>query len=154
MRTQQGTPVRREAYQPLAYGVETVDLDFLLDPKATQVSSRLVCVRNADASAGPIVLFGEALELVSLSIDGAVPADGQVRKTDTGLEIDVSAERVVLDIVTRIDPSANLTLSGLYQSRGGYYTQCEAEGFRRITYFPDRPDVMAQLGRASCRERV
>ncbi|NML25956.1 aminopeptidase N [Zoogloea dura] len=144
MRTQQGTPVRREAYQPLAYGVETVDLDFLLDPKATQVSSRLVCVRNPDAPAGPIVLFGEGLELLSLHIDGAEPAAGQLRKTDSGLELDVSAERVVLDIVTRIDPSANLTLSGLYQSRGGYYTQCEAEGFRSITYFPDRPDIMAR----------
>jgi aminopeptidase N len=64
---------------------------------------------------------------------------GQLRHTDSGLEIDVSADSVALEIVTRIDPSANLTLSGLYQSRGGFFTQCEAEGFRRITYFPDRP---------------
>ncbi|WP_298595598.1 aminopeptidase N [Zoogloea sp.] len=140
-----GTPILRSAYQPLAYTVATVDLDFHLDPQATQVTSRLQCVRNEDAPAGPIMLFGDALELVSLTIDGAAPADGQLRHTDSGLEIDVSADSVALEIVTRIDPSANLTLSGLYQSRGGFFTQCEAEGFRRITYFPDRPDVMARF---------
>ena len=140
-----GTPVLRSAYQPLAYTVSTVDLDFSLDPQATLVTSRLRCLRNEDVPAGPIVLFGDALELVSLTIDGAAPAAGQLRQTDSGLEIDVSADEVTLEIVTRINPSANLTLSGLYQSRGGYYTQCEAEGFRRITYFPDRPDVMARF---------
>ena len=140
-----GTPVLRSAYQPLAYTVSTVDLDFSLDPQATLVTSRLRCLRNEDVPAGPIVLFGDALELVSLTIDGAAPAGGQVRETDSGLEIDVSADSVALEIVTRIDPSANLTLSGLYQSRGGFFTQCEAEGFRRITYFPDRPDVMARF---------
>lgn len=140
-----GTPVLRSAYQPLAYTVSTVDLDFSLDPQATLVTSRLRCLRNEDVPAGPIVLFGDALELVSLTIDGAAPAAGQVRETDSGLEIDVSADELTLEIVTRINPSANLTLSGLYQSRGGYYTQCEAEGFRRITYFPDRPDVMARF---------
>jgi aminopeptidase N len=144
MRTQQGTPIRRDAYQPLAYQVETVDLDFVLDPKATVVSNRMRCVRNPQAAAGPVVLYGEALVCLSVRIDGAAPADGQVRTVEGGLEIDVDADVVVLEIVTRIDPSANLTLSGLYQSRGGYYTQCEAEGFRRITYFPDRPDVMAR----------
>jgi len=140
-----GTPVLRSAYQPLAYTVSTVDLDFSLDPQATLVTSRLRCLRNPDVPAGPIVLFGDALELVSLTIDGAAPAAGQVRETDSGLEIDVAADELTLEIVTRINPSANLTLSGLYQSRGGYYTQCEAEGFRRITYFPDRPDVMARF---------
>ncbi len=144
MRTQQGTPIRRDAYQPLAYQVETVDLDFVLDPKATVVSNRMRCGRKPQAAAGPVVLYVEALACLSVRIDGAAPADGQVRTVEGGLEIDVDADVVVLEIVTRIDPSANLTLSGLYQSRGGYYTQCEAEGFRRITYFPDRPDVMAR----------
>ncbi len=137
-------PILRAAYQPLAYAVETVDLDFFLDPQATQVTNRMRCVRNPDAAAGPIVLFGEGLELVSLTLDGAAPAEGQLRNTDSGLEIDCEADEVTLTIVTRINPSANLTLSGLYQSRGGYFTQCEAEGFRSITYFPDRPDVMAR----------
>ncbi|MDD2988985.1 MAG: aminopeptidase N [Zoogloea sp.] len=144
MRTQQGTPIRRDAYQPLAYTVATVDLDFMLDPQETVVTNRMRCVRNPDAPAGPLVLFGEALERLSLSLDGQVPAAGQVREVEGGLEIDVDADEVLLEVVTRIDPSANLTLSGLYQSRGGYYTQCEAEGFRRITYFPDRPDIMAR----------
>ena len=144
MRTQQGTPIRRDAYQPLAYQVETVDLDFVLDSKATVVTNRMRCVRNPEAAAGPIVLYGEALACLSVRLDGAAPAEGQVRTVEGGLEIDVDADVVLLEIVTRIDPSANLTLSGLYQSRGGYYTQCEAEGFRRITYFPDRPDVMAR----------
>ena len=66
-----GTLILREAYQPLAYGVETVDLDFNLDPQATVVTSRLKCVRNPDAAAGPVVLFGEALELVSIEIGRA-----------------------------------------------------------------------------------
>ena len=145
MHSQHGTPILRSAYQPLAYTVETVELDFSLDPQATRVTSRLRCVRNPDGVQGPIVLFGDSLELVSLTIDGAAPAEGQLRHTDSGLEIDVSAEEVSLEIVTRINPSANLTLSGLYQSRGGFFTQCEAEGFRRITYFPDRPDVMARF---------
>ncbi|MCK6394467.1 aminopeptidase N [Zoogloea sp.] len=144
MRTQQGTPIRRDAYQPLAYTVETVDLDFVLDPQETVVTNRMRCVRNPDAPAGPLVLFGEALERLSLSLDGRAPAAGQVREVEGGLEVDLDADAVLLEVVTRIDPSANLTLSGLYQSRGGYYTQCEAEGFRRITYFPDRPDIMAR----------
>ena len=144
MRTQQGTPIRRDAYQPLAYLVETVDLDFVLAPQATVVTNRMRCVRNPDAAAGPLVLFGEALTLLSLRIDGAEPAAGDVREVDGGLEVDLAADSVLMEVVTRIDPSANLTLSGLYQSRGGYYTQCEAEGFRRITYFPDRPDIMAR----------
>ena len=144
MRTQQGTPIRRDAYQPLAYTVDTVDLDFILDPQETVVTNRMRCVRNPDAPAGPLVLFGEALERLSLSLDGQAPAAGQVREVEGGLEIDLAADAVLLEVVTRIDPSANLTLSGLYQSRGGYYTQCEAEGFRRITYFPDRPDIMAR----------
>ena len=144
MRTQQGTPVRRDAYQPLAYQVATVDLDFSLDPKATVVTNRMRCVRNPDALPGPVFLYGESLVCESVRIDGAAPAEGQVRMVDGGMEISVDADEVALEIVTRIDPSANLTLSGLYQSRGGYYTQCEAEGFRRITYFPDRPDVMAR----------
>ncbi len=139
-----GTPILRSAYRPLAYGVETVDLDFQLDSQATLVTSRLACVRNPEVAAGPIVLFGDNLELVSITIDGTAPAVGQVRETASGLEVDVDADAVVLTLVTRINPSANLTLSGLYQSRGGFFTQCEAEGFRRITYFPDRPDVMAR----------
>jgi len=138
-------PILRAAYRALAYTVDTVDLDFFLAPQSTQVTSRLGCVRNPDAAAGPLVLFGDSLELVSLTIDGAAPAPGQVRESESGLEIDVSSDAVTLEIVTRINPSANLTLSGLYQSRGGFFTQCEAEGFRRITYFPDRPDVMARF---------
>ncbi len=150
------TPILRSAYRPLAYTVVAVDLDFRLDPRATLVTSRLRCVRNEDVPAGPVVLFGDALERVSIAIDGVAAAPARVRETESGLEIEVDADEVELTIVTRIDPSANLTLSGLYQSRGGYYTQCEAEGFRRITYFPDRPDVMARFTvrleaeRASC----
>ena len=139
-----GTPILRSAYRPLAYTVDTVDLDFSLDAEATQVTNRMRCVRNLDAAAGPVVLFGDGLELVSLTVDGVAPPAGALRQTGTGFELDVDADELVLEIVTRINPSANLTLSGLYRSRGGFYTQCEAEGFRRITYFPDRPDVMAR----------
>jgi aminopeptidase N len=89
------------------------------------------------------VLLGDELELVSLKIDGKAPASPRI--TDTRIEIDLDGEDAVAEIVTRIAPEKNSALSGLYTSRGGFFTQCEAEGFRRITWFPDRPDIMARF---------
>ncbi|WP_374488227.1 aminopeptidase N [Zoogloea sp.] len=148
--------ILRSDYRPLAYTVDTVELDFSLAPEATRVTSRLRCLRNPEAEAGPVVLYGDGLVLISVRLDGQLLADDQYRRTATGLELDVTGEEVALEIVTEINPAANKTLSGLYLSRGGYYTQCEAEGFRSITYFPDRPDVMARYAvrleadKASC----
>ncbi|MDR2093466.1 MAG: aminopeptidase N [Azoarcus sp.] len=139
--------IHRADYRPLAWTVEYVDLHFRLDPDATLVTSRMVCARNPLAGDGPLRLWGEALERLSVLVDGA-PVDP--REVDGGLEIDIDPDRhadgghVMVEIVTRINPRGNTALSGLYLSNDGFFTQCEAEGFRRITYFPDRPDVMAR----------
>ncbi|THF55389.1 aminopeptidase N [Pseudothauera rhizosphaerae] len=146
MRTEHAPTIHRADYAPLAWTVARIDLHFALAPQATVVTSRLACVRNPDAAPGPIVLDGEELETLALTVDGLDPAPGTVRRTESRIEIDVAdRDEVALEIVTRINPQANTALSGLYLSRGGYFTQCEAEGFRRITWFPDRPDVMARF---------
>ncbi|MBW7901782.1 MAG: aminopeptidase N [Rhodocyclaceae bacterium] len=143
MRTETPQTIHRADYRPLAWTVTDVDLHFALDPAATLVSSRLTLARNPAAPAGPLVLLGDELELVSLKIDGMEPAAPRI--SSTRIEIDLDGETAVAEIVTRIAPEKNTALSGLYTSRGGFFTQCEAEGFRRITWFPDRPDVMARF---------
>ena len=140
--TLQTPTILRSEYRPLAWRVDTVELDFRLDVADTLVTSRLACVRKPGVE-GPLVLDGEDLELVSLRIDGSDAGD-RMRRTATGIELTPAADATTIEIVTRVDPTANTTLSGLYASKGGLFTQCEAEGFRRITYFPDRPDVMAR----------
>ncbi len=143
MKTELAPTIDRADYRPLSWTVETVDLHFHLDPEATLVTNRMLCVRNPQAENGPIRLWGEDLERVSLTVDGSAPR--ALRESGTLLEIDAEGERVVVEIQTRIQPAANTTLSGLYVSNGGFFTQCEAEGFRRITCFPDRPDVMSRF---------
>ncbi len=138
-------PVLLSAYQPPAFLITSVDLAFDLDPKATKVVSRLALRRNpAAGSDEPLRLNGEALTLVSIARDGvALPRDAY-RIADGLLTIAVMPDQCMLEIETKIAPAENTELSGLYVSGGSYFTQCEAEGFRRITYFPDRPDVMAR----------
>ena len=138
-------PVLLSAYQPPAFLVSSVDLHFDLDPAATRVLSRLALHRNPHASAdAPLSLNGEALTLVRIARDG-VPLPPDAYRIDGGiLTIDAMPDACMLEIETKIAPAENTELSGLYVSGGSYFTQCEAEGFRRITYFPDRPDVMAR----------
>ncbi len=156
MRTEHAPAIHRADYAPLPWTVLRVDLHFSLHPEATVVTSRLACVRNRAVDAGALVLDGDELETLALTIDGCDPQPGTVRRSASRIELDIDGDEAELEIVTRINPRANSTLSGLYQSRGGYFTQCEAEGFRRITWFPDRPDVMARFTvtvegeRASC----
>jgi aminopeptidase N len=145
MRTEEPRPVRLSEYRPPGWLVETVDLDVKLHPTQTPIRTTLKLKPNPAAGApAPLVLDGEGLTLVSLKIDGApVAADGYVATPD-GLVIAQPPHRpFTLEIETLVDPQANTQLSGLYRSSGNYCTQCEAEGFRRITYYPDRPDVMA-----------
>jgi aminopeptidase N len=140
------TEVRREDYRPPAFLVDTVELHFDLDPAATRVRSRLALRRNPDADpTAPLRLDGEALTLVSIALDGAALGGNQYTlQADGALVIADVPDRAVLEIETRVAPDRNTELSGLYVSGGSFFTQCEAEGFRRITYFPDRPDVMAR----------
>jgi aminopeptidase N len=145
MRTEQAVPVRLADYRPPDWLVETVDLDVVLDPTRTRVRARLRLKPNPQAAApAPVVLDGDELRLRSIKLDGEPLAADAYVTTPDGLTILQPPHRAfVLETETELDPSANTKLMGLYRSGNAYTTQCEAEGFRRITYFPDRPDVMA-----------
>ena len=145
MRTEQALPVRLQDYRPPDWLVETVELDVSLDPTATRVRATLMLKPNPKATTpAPLVLDGDGLNLVGLKLDGAPLATERYVTTPDSLTIAQPPQQpFLLEIETLVDPSANTKLMGLYRSGGTYCTQCEAEGFRRITYFPDRPDVMA-----------
>ncbi|MEL7488001.1 MAG: aminopeptidase N, partial [Pseudomonadota bacterium] len=137
--------IRLADYRPPDYEIDTVDLDVALDPSRTIVKSRLVVHRTATADEhAPLVLNGEQLDLIAIHLDGDnFPADRWTRD-DRTLTLRGLPASFTLDIETACAPAANTALSGLYLSNGMFCTQCEAEGFRRITYFPDRPDVLAR----------
>jgi aminopeptidase N len=143
MRTEEARPVRLEDYRPPDWRVETVALDVWLDPTATRVRAAFVLAPNG-ATPAPLVLDGDELRLVALTLDGApVPSEQFVATADRLTIAQPPQRRFRLEIETVLDPAANTRLMGLYRSGPVYCTQCEAEGFRRISYFPDRPDVMA-----------
>jgi hypothetical protein len=145
MRTDQPVTVRRLDYTPPVHFVDRVALRFDLDPVRTIVTATLAVRRRADAPAdAPLRLDGESLELLSASIDGVPVPAGRLHAGPDGLRVDDVPEAFELTTVTAISPEANTELAGLYVSSGGLFTQCEAQGFRRITWFPDRPDVMAR----------
>ena len=127
-------------YTPPAYLIDTVHLTFQLAPNATRVVSRIAFRPNPDAKSRDFFLHGEELKLISAHIDGAAISPDV---TERGLTCDVPNRPFVFEAEVEIAPAANTALEGLYMSNGMYCTQCEAEGFRKITYYPDRPDVMA-----------
>ncbi|RGP35683.1 aminopeptidase N [Pseudotabrizicola alkalilacus] len=133
-------------YQPFSHLVDQVALKFHLSPQATKVQARLEMRPNPARGAGhDLRLDGEGLRLMSLSIDGRALS---VQPDDTGLTIpaaELPDAPFVLETEVEIAPEGNTALEGLYMSRGLYCTQCEAEGFRKITFYPDRPDVMARF---------
>jgi aminopeptidase N len=145
MRTDEPHPIRLQDYRPPDWLVDTVELDVSLDATATHVRASLQLRPNPKAAApAPLVLDGDDLTLVALKLDGEPLAPAQYVATPDRLSLAQPPQRPFrLEIETRVDPSANTQLMGLYRSGKTYCTQCEAEGFRRITYFPDRPDVMA-----------
>ncbi|MGU3493291.1 aminopeptidase N [Xanthobacteraceae bacterium A53D] len=145
MRDAEPTPVRLADYRPPAWLVDTVDLDVSLHPTATRVVSRLALRRNPKGEAGaPVVLDGDGLTLVRVAANGQPLAGGAYEASPEALILRAPpADRFTLEVETLVDPTANTQLMGLYRSRGNYCTQCEPEGFRRITYFPDRSDVLA-----------
>ncbi|MEX1059707.1 MAG: aminopeptidase N [Methyloceanibacter sp.] len=132
-------------YTPPDYLIEEVELDVALDPKATRVASKLRLRPHPKMATGgrPLVLDGEGLTLQSLALNGKPLSPQDYELKGGSLIASVPAQPFTLEIVTLCDPDANTALSGLYRSRGTYCTQCEPEGFRRITYFIDRPDVLA-----------
>ncbi len=145
MRTEQAPPIRLQDYRPPEWLVDTVHLDVSLHPTASRVRARLALRPNrATGAPAPLVLDGDGLNLVSVAIDGVPLAQDAYVATPDRLTISQAPPGPFrLELETLVDPSANTQLSGLYRSSETYCTQCEAEGFRRITYFPDRPDVMA-----------
>jgi aminopeptidase N len=151
MRTDSGAPTIRLAdYRPPDYLVETIELGFGLDPKATRVRARIGFRRNpARAGEGPadLRLDGRALKLVSAAIDGVPVPQNALAVDAEGLTVAAAhvPDAFTWEAETEIAPEANTALEGLYMSRGMYCTQCEAQGFRKITFWPDRPDVMARF---------
>jgi aminopeptidase N len=143
MRDAEGATIRLADYQPPAYLVDEIALVFALAPEETAVSARSR-VRRAAGEPAPLVLDGKRLELVSIAIDGEPLAADRYSVTPEKLTIFDPPASFDLDIVTRIDPAGNTHLEGLYMSGGRFCTQCEAEGFRAITYALDRPDVLAR----------
>jgi len=144
--TQAPQPVRLVDYRPPDYEIESVDLNFALDAKRTVVTSRLV-MRRAKSAAddAPLVLDGENLELLSVAVDEDALTSSDYSLDEKALTIPNLPSEFTLTITSTCAPEANTKLSGLYLSNGMFCTQCEAEGFRHITYFLDRPDVLTKF---------
>jgi aminopeptidase N len=138
MRTDTPKTIYLKDYQPYPFKVQSLDMNFDIHDGYTIVTATANYERLG--AADELFLNGEDLELLSIEIDGAAVSDYSV--DDESLRIPVSADEFELKIQTKIYPEKNTRLEGLYNSGGNYCTQCEAEGFRRITYFPDRPDVL------------
>ncbi len=134
------TPTRLSEYSPPNFKIEQVYLDFDLGQQKTRVKSRMEIRRLSN---GPLELDGENIELISVQLDGRQLSRRDYRLTQTQLMLSDLPDQFTLEIETRCNPSANSTLMGLYVSGGRFCTQCEAEGFRRISYYLDRPDAMS-----------
>jgi len=138
--------IQRLAYRPPDHWIERVELTFVLGRERTRVQARLTGRRNEAVNPGrrPLVLNGEGLELHALRLNKSDLVVGEFEVTEDALSVPEVPDRFELETEVELDPRANTRLTGLYQSNGIFCTQCEAHGFRRITYFPDRPDVMAR----------
>ncbi|MBV7409399.1 aminopeptidase N [Maritimibacter sp. DP1N21-5] len=136
----QPQPIFLADYTPFAYVIDSVALTFRLHPSATRVLSRIAFRPNPEARDRRFFLHGEELKLISASIDGT-PVTPE--EAEGGITLNVPDQPFVFEAEVEISPESNTSLEGLYMSNGMYCTQCEAEGFRKITYYPDRPDVMA-----------
>ncbi len=145
MRTEDAPLIRLEDYRPSDWLIDTVDLDVSLHPTKTRVRSLLSLRPNPAGQPGaPLTLDGDELSLKTISLDGKPLDASAYAASPQALTIHAPPRRgFTLTIETEIDPSANTKLMGLYRSSKVYCTQCEADGFRRITYFLDRPDVMS-----------
>ena len=143
MRTDQPTPIRLADYQAFAFAIDSTVLDFQLEPGATKVRAVLQ-VRRTGAADAPLRLDGVRLKLISVAIDGVALPREAYDLTDEALTLKDVPDQFELTTEVVIDPAANVALEGLYMSGGRFCSQCEAEGFRKITYFPDRPDVLSR----------
>jgi aminopeptidase N len=147
MRTDNAKTIYLKEYRPPEYLVDQVALEFDLQQQRTVVSSHLQVRRNpaSEVNSTELVLDGENLKLLTITLDGRELHQGEFEIDDHSLTIPGVAERFTLSVQVEINPQENTALEGLYQSGEIYCTQCEAEGFRRITYCLDRPDVMSRF---------
>ncbi len=134
--------IYRKDYAPPAYRIETVELDVTLGEETTRVKSRLTVHANGEKP-GPLVLDGEGIKLVSIHLDGKALPESAYALTEQSLAIHTPPRAFTLETEAELRPQDNTALEGLYKSSGNFCTQCEAEGFRHITWYLDRPDVMA-----------
>ncbi|KAF4516441.1 hypothetical protein B566_EDAN003187 [Ephemera danica] len=140
MKTDTPRTIRLKDYTLPAFHVDTVDLDFVIEAGSTTVTAALAMRRNPAIAAQPLVLDGDDLETLSVAVDGQkVP----FLATESTLTLTDIPDAFTLHTVVRIRPETNTRLSGFYRSKDGYFTQCEPQGFRSITWFIDRPDVMS-----------
>jgi aminopeptidase N len=144
MRTETPQAIRLSDYRPPAYLVDEVSLVFDLQPNATRVKARLSVRRNGD-HAEPLRFNGERLKAISVAVDGRVLGEAERTIDKEWLTIPGVPAAFTLETEVEIDPQNNKALEGLYMSGGRFCTQCEAEGFRKITFWPDRPDVLARF---------
>ncbi|WP_019219724.1 aminopeptidase N [Bartonella florencae] len=143
---QTAVPIYRlEEYQPTPYAIPKIELHFRLAPTKTSVTATLLIEARQNAKElTPLVLSGDDLTLISVSINGKILSENAYKATPSHLEIlKPPVTPFTLQLITEVNPESNRQLMGLYLSNGVYCTQCEAEGFRRITYFYDRPDVLS-----------
>jgi aminopeptidase N len=144
MRTEEPRPIHLKDYHPPDWLIDTVELDISLDAGATRVRAKLRLKPNGTRTPAPLVLDGEDIVLRALALDGEeLPKESYVATPERLTIAQPPNGPFELEIETLVDPAANTQLMGLYRAGSTYCTQCEAEGFRRITYFLDRPDVMA-----------
>lgn len=141
------TTIHRSDYTPPSFWIDTIEMGFDLDPKKTLVATRQTLRRNAQSNEPDVILVGEQLQLNQIYINGQKLAPSAYQlNANSGqqtLRIFNPPDQFTLDIETQLDPINNTSLDGLYVSNGNFFTQCEAEGFRKITFALDRPDVMA-----------
>lgn len=137
------TTVYRKDYRPYTHSVDSVSLDFVLDPESTVVTNRMKITPLRGATTSDLVLDADELFFEKLLIDGQPAAADRYEVSPKRLVVKRISQQCEITIVNRFSPQANTALSGIYMSNGAFMSQCEAQGFRRITYWPDRPDVMS-----------
>src|SRR5690349_1061178 len=147
MRTEQPKMIYLKDYQAPEYLIDETHLTFELFEDHSLVHAQLVMRRNPERGAGlpPLVLDGQHLELLSIKLDDADLGQGDYQLEDSHLTLQPKGQAFTVDTTVRIHPETNTALEGLYKSGSMFCTQCEAEGFRKITYYLDRPDVMSKF---------
>ena len=148
MRDAQPKSIYLKDYQPPHFVIEETHLRFDLHEDYAQVDSRLIMRRNREQHEGyegPLVLVGQQLELLTIKVNGELLNSNEYQLDEDALTVHKVSNEFELEISTRTEQQSNTALEGLYKSGGMFCTQCEAEGFRRITYYLDRPDVMSRF---------